>query len=157
VELGDQWYVFRVAQHDMSIVGLPSRAGILDNQSAREGEEGLLLAKVASKGGDVDTILVVETTIFLTDGDVLGTGLVQELGLVRTDVTKALYHDALALEARGEAERVHVLLAVDGLPDGEEHTETGGLGPASDTTMQHTWRTRRGRDFIPRSGREEGD
>jgi hypothetical protein len=54
--------------------------GILDNLSSGEGEEGLLFAKVAPKGRDVDAACVVETPVMLTYGDGFGAGLVEELG-----------------------------------------------------------------------------
>jgi hypothetical protein len=54
--------------------------GILDNLSAREGEEELLFAKVAPKGRDVDATRVEETPVLLTYGYDFGAGLVKELG-----------------------------------------------------------------------------
>ena len=71
----------------------------------------------------------------LGDGDDQRAGLAAELRGVVADVAEPLDDDALALEARRQAERLHVVGVRARLADGEEQPAAGGLAAAAHAAL----------------------
>mmetsp|Transcript_23457 Transcript_23457/g.58701 ORF Transcript_23457/g.58701 Transcript_23457/m.58701 type:complete len:421 (-) Transcript_23457:104-1366(-) len=84
---------------------------------------------------DIKTVLVIDETIVLDNADHLGTSLMEELGRIKTDVTETLNDNTLSFDARGETDRLGHSLLMEELTETVEHTESGGFGTTTDTTV----------------------
>ena len=81
---------------------------------------------------DVEARVGGDAAVVFSDGDDAGAGFPQQPGGVEAHLPEALDDDALALDAGGEADGLHILGGGGGLADANGDATAGGLGAAGD-------------------------
>ena len=100
-----------------------------------EAEDAAGLGAMGRQGLEIDAFRPLDAALDLGDADQQGAGFAEVPGAVVADVAQALDHEALALDARLEAERTHVLADLTGLAQAEVDAPAGRSGPAANATL----------------------